>query len=107
MPKGILGRKLGMTQVFAENGTVTPVTVIEAGPCVVLQKKDQQTDGYASIQLGFSDKKEIRANNPERGHAQKAATAPKRYVKEIRDINLDEHEVGQEITADIFAIGEQ
>jgi large subunit ribosomal protein L3 len=106
MTKGILGRKLGMTQVFGENGVVVPVTVIEAGPCVVLQKKVSQTDGYESIQLGFADKKEQRANNPEKGHAKKANTAPKRFVKEIRGVELDGYEVGQEVKADHFSAGE-
>mgnify|MGYP000844548461 FL=1 len=102
--KGILGRKLGMTQVFAADGSVVPVTVIEAGPCVVLQKKDRETDGYEAIQLGFADKKN--PTKPEIGHAKKAGTAPKRYVKEIRGVNPGEYEVGQEIRADIFKEGE-
>ncbi len=85
--KGILGKKLGMTQVFTAEGNVIPVTVIEAGPCVVLQKKDQENDGYEAIQIGFSDKKEKRATKPEIGHAKKAETAPKRYVREFRGIN--------------------
>jgi large subunit ribosomal protein L3 len=102
--KGILGRKLGMTQVFTEDGNVIPVTVIEAGPCVVLQKKDQQTDGYEAVQLGFADKK--KANKPEAGHAAKAGTTPKRYVREIRGVNLAEYEVGQVIKADAFAPGD-
>ncbi|MBM7569404.1 50S ribosomal protein L3 [Paenibacillus sacheonensis] len=104
--KGILGKKLGMTQVFTAEGNVVPVTVIEAGPCVVLQKKDQENDGYVSIQVGFSDKKESRANKPEIGHAKKAETAPKRYIREFRGVNNGEYEVGQEIKADLFAAGE-
>jgi large subunit ribosomal protein L3 len=104
--KGILGKKLGMTQVFAADGTALPVTVIEAGPCVVLQKKDQDNDGYESIQIGFDDKKEKNAIKPELGHAKKASTAPKRYIKEIRGVNVGEFEVGQELKADIFAEGE-
>ena len=106
MRKGILGRKLGMTQVFTEEGTVVPVTVIQAGPCVVLQKKDPENDGYTAIQLGFLDKKENRANKPEIGHAKKAGTAPKRYIKEIRDVDLSAYEVGQEVKVDIFSPGE-
>jgi large subunit ribosomal protein L3 len=106
MTKGILGKKLGMTQVFGENGIVVPVTVIEAGPCVILQKKDAETDGYVSIQLGYSDKKEQRANQPEKGHAKKANTAPKRYIKEIRGEEFDGFEVGQEVKADLFAAGD-
>jgi large subunit ribosomal protein L3 len=104
--KGILGKKLGMTQVFTAEGNVVPVTVIEAGPCVVLQKKDQANDGYEAIQLGFSDKKEKRATKPEIGHAKKAETAPKRYVREIRGVNIGEFEVGQQLKADLFAEGE-
>ncbi|RXZ82748.1 50S ribosomal protein L3 [Paenibacillaceae bacterium] len=104
--KGILGRKLGMTQVFTAEGIVIPVTVIEAGPCVVLQKKDLENDGYESIQLGFADKKESRSIKPEIGHAKKANTAPKRYVREIRGINASEYEVGAEVKADLFAEGE-
>ena len=104
--KGILGKKLGMTQVFTPEGNVIPVTVIEAGPCVVLQKKDQENDGYEAVQLGFSDKKESRSNKPQVGHAKKAGATPKRYVREIRGINLGEYEVGQEVKADLFSAGE-
>ncbi|HWO78595.1 MAG TPA: 50S ribosomal protein L3 [Bacillus sp. (in: firmicutes)] len=106
MTKGILGRKIGMTQIFAENGDLIPVTVIEAAPNVVLQKKTVDTDGYEAIQLGFEDKREKLANKPEKGHAEKANTAPKRYVREIRDINLGDYEVGQEVKVDIFAEGD-
>lgn len=102
--KGILGKKLGMTQIFTPEGLVVPVTVIEAGPCVVLQKKDVDNDGYEAIQLGFSDKKNF--NKPEEGHAKKASAAPKRYMKEIRGIQLTDYEVGQELKADVFAEGE-
>ncbi|WP_028559478.1 50S ribosomal protein L3 [Paenibacillus pinihumi] len=104
--KGILGKKLGMTQVFTPEGNVIPVTVIEAGPCVVLQKKDQENDGYEAIQLGFADKKESRANKPETGHAKKANTAPKRYIREFRGVNIGEYEVGAEVKADLFTAGE-
>ncbi|MFD2672471.1 50S ribosomal protein L3 [Marinicrinis sediminis] len=103
--KGILGKKLGMTQVFAQDGTVIPVTVVEAGPCVVLQKKDVETDGYTSVQVGYDDKKQSRINKPEQGHAKKAGAAPKRYVKEFRNLS-EEYEVGQELKADIFAAGD-
>lgn len=106
MTKGILGKKLGMTQVFTPEGLVLPVTVIQAGPCVVLQKKDAENDGYASIQIGFDDKKEKNANKPELGHAKKAGATPKRYIREIRGVNSADYEVGQEIKADIFAEGE-
>lgn len=104
--KGILGKKLGMTQVFTAEGNVIPVTVIEAGPCVVLQKKDLENDGYEAIQLGFSDKKERNAIKPEIGHAKKANTAPKRYVREIRGNDFASVEVGQELKADVFTEGE-
>ena len=104
--KGILGKKLGMTQVFGENGQVFPVTVIEAGPCVVLQKKTIETDGYEAIQIGFADQKEHRVSKPALGHFKKAGTTPKQFVKEVRGVNLDEYEVGKEITASIFEAGE-
>ncbi|MFC5452286.1 50S ribosomal protein L3 [Paenibacillus aestuarii] len=104
--KGILGKKLGMTQVFTAEGNVVPVTVIQAGPCVVLQKKDVDNDGYESIQIGFDDVKASRIIKPELGHAKKAGTTPKRYVKEIRGVQMAEYEVGQELKADLFAEGE-
>lgn len=104
--KGILGKKLGMTQVFTPEGNVIAVSVIEAGPCVVLQKKDLNIDGYEAVQLGFSDKKESRSNKPEQGHAKKANATPKRYVREIRGVDLGALEVGQELKADIFTEGE-
>jgi large subunit ribosomal protein L3 len=106
MTKGILGRKIGMTQVFAENGDLIPVTVIEATPNVVLQKKSADTDGYTAVQLGFEDKREKLSNKPEKGHVSKANTAPKRFVKELREASLDAYEVGQEVKVDIFAVGE-
>jgi large subunit ribosomal protein L3 len=106
MTKGILGRKVGMTQVFAENGDLIPVTVIAATPNVVLQKKSSETDGYSAVQLGFEDKREKLANKPEKGHVAKANTAPKRFVKELREASLDEYEVGQEVKVDIFTVGE-
>ncbi|MBN6187493.1 50S ribosomal protein L3 [Aneurinibacillus sp. BA2021] len=106
MTKGILGKKIGMTQVFTAEGIVVPVTVIEAGPCVVLQKKDQTTDGYEAIQIGFADKKEVRTNKPEKGHAAKANTTPKRFVRELRNVDLASYEVGQELKADVFAEGD-
>ncbi len=106
MTKGILGKKLGMTQIFTEDGVAIPVTVVQAGPCVVMQKKTKENDGYEAIQLGFDDKKERRANKPEIGHAQKANTTPKRYIREIRGVDLDQYEVGQEVKVDIFQSGE-
>ncbi|MED4883712.1 50S ribosomal protein L3 [Bacillus smithii] len=104
--KGILGRKIGMTQVFAENGDLIPVTVIEATPNVVLQKKTVETDGYEAIQLGFEDLREKLANKPQKGHAAKANTAPKRFIREIRGVDLSQYEVGQEVKVDIFAEGD-
>ncbi|MEH7235955.1 50S ribosomal protein L3 [Bacillus sp. JJ1562] len=106
MTKGILGRKVGMTQVFVGNGELIPVTVIEAAPNVVLQKKSVETDGYEAVQIGFEDKREKLANKPEKGHASKANTAPKRFVRELRGVNLDVYEVGQEVKVDIFAEGD-
>ncbi|MEW9502716.1 50S ribosomal protein L3 [Jeotgalibacillus marinus] len=106
MTKGILGRKIGMTQVFAENGDLIPVTVIEATPNVVLQKKAVDTDGYEAIQIGFEDKRAKLSNKPEGGHATKAGTTPKRFVREIRGVELGEYEVGQEVKVEIFAEGD-
>ena len=104
--KGILGRKIGMTQVFAENGILIQVTVVEVLPNVVLQKKTVEVDGYEAIQLGVEDKREKRSNKPEKGHASKANTAPKRFVKEIRGVEIGGYEVGQEVKVDLFAEGE-
>ena len=106
MAKGILGKKIGMTQLFNENGELLPVTVIEAEPNVVLQTKTSESDGYDAIQLGFLDKKESRANKPEKGHASKADAKPKRYVVEIRGAESGEYEVGQEVKVDSFAEGD-
>jgi len=104
--KGILGRKIGMTQIFTAEGAVVPVTVVEATPNVVLQKKEKDRDGYEAIQLGYLDKKEKAANKPEIGHAKKAGTTPKRFVREIRGVNPADYEVGQEVKVDIFTEGE-
>ncbi|GKU84946.1 50S ribosomal protein L3 [Niallia sp. NCCP-28] len=106
MTKGILGRKVGMTQVFAENGNLIPVTVVEAAQNVVLQKKSVETDGYEAVQIGFEDKREKLANKPEKGHVAKANTAPKRFVRELREVSLDEYEVGQEVKVNVFAEGD-
>lgn len=103
--KGILGRKLGMTQVFTEDGVLIPVTVVEATPNVVLQKKTVENDGYEAVQLGFEDVKEKRSTKPEIGHAAKANAAPKRFVEEVRDCELEVN-VGDEVKVDIFAAGE-
>lgn len=106
MTKGILGRKIGMTQVFAENGDLIPVTVIEATPNVVLQKKTVDTDGYESIQLGFEDKREKLSNKPAKGHVAKADTAPKRFIREFRGLNTADYEIGQVVNVESFAEGD-
>jgi len=106
MTKGILGRKIGMTQVFAENGDLIPVTVIEATPNVVLQKKTVDTDGYESIQLGFEDKREKLSNKPAKGHVAKANTAPKRFIREFRGLNTADYEIGQVVNVESFAEGD-
>lgn len=104
MTKAIIGRKLGMTQIFDEDGNVTPVTVIEAGPCTVIQKKTVESDGYEALQLGFADKAERKVNKPEKGHFTKAGVEPKKYLKEFE---LDgEYNVGDVIKADVFAEGD-
>ncbi|MGM0470782.1 MAG: 50S ribosomal protein L3 [Bacillota bacterium] len=107
MTKEILGKKVGMTQIFNDDGEVVPVTVIEAGPCSVVQKKTEEVDGYSAVQLGFEDVKESRVNKPLKGHFDKYGVEPKKYVKEVRVEDEDEFEVGDEITADIFAVGDK
>ena len=104
--KGILGRKLGMTQVFTIDGTLIPVTVIDVKPNVVLQKKTKETDGYEAIQLGCEDVKEHRANKPAIGHCKKANTAPKKYIREIKADEMMNLEVGAEVKADLFKAGD-
>ena len=106
MTKGILGKKIGMTQIFAENGDLIPVTVIEVTPNIVLQKKTAETDGYEAIQLGFSDKRDKLSNKPEKGHVAKAGTTPKRFIREFRGLDVNAHEVGQEVKVDTFAEGD-
>ena len=107
MSKGILGKKIGMTQVFNDKGELLPVTVIEAGPCVVVQKKTLATDGYNAIQVGFGDKPERLANKPEKGHAAKASLKPFRLLREFRVDDVDAYTVGQEIKADLFSAGDR
>jgi len=105
--KGILGRKLGMTQVFTETGVLVPVTVVEATPNIVLQKKSETTDGYVAVQLGFEDKREKLATKPHLGHTKKANTSAKRFIKEIRSVEMsDKYEVGSDVKVDIFSAGE-
>lgn len=106
MQKAILGKKVGMTQVFTPEGKVIPVTVIEAGPCVVVQKKTKEVDGYEAIQLGFGAVKEKHVTKPMAGHFKKAELDPKKYVREMRLDDVASYEVGQEIKADLFAEGE-
>ncbi len=107
MKKGLIGRKLGMTQVFDEKGNVVPVTVVELGPCAVVQKKTVENDGYAAVQLGFEDKKVTRTNKPMKGHFDKANVAPKKVLKEFRLEDDSAINVGDIIKADIFAAGEK
>lgn len=104
MAKGILGKKVGMTQIFSTEGVLIPVTVIDVTPNVVLQKKTAETDGYQAVQLGYLDKKNV--NKPEEGHAKKANTNPKRFVKEFAGEDMMAFEVGQEVKANIFVEGE-
>jgi len=107
MKKAILGRKLGMTQIFDENGRVIPVTVIKAGPCYVVQKKTVETDGYNAIQVGFEEIREKLVNKPLKGHFAKANLKPLRFLKEFRLEDVSGYEVGSEIKADVFAVGDK
>ena len=104
--KGILGRKIGMTQVFATNGKLVPVTVIEVEPNIVSQIKTKANDGYDAIQLAAVEKKETRSNKPEMGHLKKANTTPKRFLRELRGVDVSTYSLGQEIKADVFSVGE-
>ena len=104
--KGILGKKIGMTEVFAKNGKLIPVTVVEVEPNIVMQIKTMETDGYEAIQLGVVSKNEKHSTKPETGHAKKANTAPKRFLKEIKGVEARNYELGQEIKCDIFLNGE-
>ena len=106
MKKAILGKKLGMTQIFAEDGTLIPVTVIEAGPCSVIQKKTTEVDGYEAVQVGFEDKKEKLVNKPMKGHFAKGDVAPKKVLREFRFEDISAMNVGDIIKADIFAEGD-
>ena len=106
MQKAIIGKKVGMTQIFDETGKVIPVTVVEAGPCVVTQKKTVETDGYASVQLGFEDVKEHKLTKPEAGHFKKAGVDAKRHLKEFRLEKAAEMNVGDVVKADVFAAGD-
>lgn len=107
MKKGLIGKKIGMTQLFDENGKVIPVTVVEAGPCTVVQKKTAEKDGYEAIQVGFGDVKIQRVNKPDAGHFKKAEVAPKKVLREFRLEDLSSYNVGDTIKADIFAAGDR
>ena len=106
MNKAIIGKKLGMSQIFTADGIVIPVTVVEAGPCPVIQKKTQDKDGYNALQVAFGDAKEKNVTKPVAGHFKKANVAPKKVLKELPIDNVDDYEIGQEITASIFAEGD-
>lgn len=106
MATGILGRKIGMTQVFRNDGRIIPVTVIEAGPCHVLQVKTKEKDGYDAIQLGFADKREKVTNKPDLGKFKKINTPPKRFIKELRVTPEQKFEVGQQVRVDVLAPGD-
>ena len=106
MKKAILATKVGMTQIFNEDGLLIPVTVLQAGPCVVTQVKTEDNDGYAAVQVGFGQIREKLVNKPEKGHFEKADVDVKRFLKEFKFDNAAEYEVGQEIKADIFAAGD-
>ena len=107
MKKAILTTKVGMTQIFNEDGVLTPVTVLQAGPCVVTQVKTVENDGYAAVQVGFGDIREKLVNKPMKGHFAKAGVAPKRFVREFRLEDAESYAVGQEIKADVFAAGDK
>ncbi len=107
MQKGLIGKKIGMTQLFDEKGNVIPVTVLEVGPCAVVQKKTTEKDGYAAVQLGFGDQKVSRVNKPMKGHFAKADVAPKKVLKEFRLADTDSVNVGDILKADIFAAGDK
>jgi large subunit ribosomal protein L3 len=107
MKKGIIGKKIGMTQIFDEVGNAIPVTVIEAGPCAVTQIKTKETDGYEAIQLGFQDLAAKHVNKPAAGHFKKAGSAAKKHLKEFRLEDISGYSIGETVTADIFAAGEK
>ena len=107
MVKGIIGKKIGMTQVFDANGKVVPVTVVEAGPCPVVQKKTVEVDGYAAVQLGYAVQKQQRVTKPLKGHFAKADVAPQKVLKEFRFADTSAFEVGSVVKADVFAAGDK
>lgn len=107
MKKGLIGKKIGMTQIFDEKGNVIPVTVVEAGPCAVVQKKTAENDGYKAIQMGYGDLKAQYVNKPMKGHFAKNDVAPKKVLKEFRFDDIDSVNVGDIIKADVFEVGEK
>ncbi len=107
MKKAIMAKKIGMTQIFSENGVLIPVTVLEAGPCVVVQKKTMENDGYESIQVGFGEVKEKKVNKPKKGHFAKANVEAKKTLKEFRLEDAANYEVGAELKADVFTAGDK
>ena len=107
MQKAIIGKKIGMTQLFDENGMVVPVTVVEAGPCVVVQKKTVESDGYQAVQVGFGEVKDKHLTKPEKGHFEKAGVAPKKTLREFRLDSIENINVGDIIKADTFAAGDK
>ena len=107
MKKAILTTKVGMTQVFSEDGVLTPVTVLQAGPCVVTQVKTVENDGYSAVQVGFGDIREKLVNKPKKGHFAKAGVTAKRFLKEFRLEDVESYTLGQEIKADVFAAGDK
>ena len=107
MKKGLIGKKIGMTQLFDEKGKVIPVTVVEAGPCTVVQKKTVENDGYAAVQIGFGDVKVQRVNKPQAGHFKKADVAPKKVLREFRLEDTESVNVGDVLKADTFATGDR
>ncbi|MDE6251878.1 MAG: 50S ribosomal protein L3 [Lachnospiraceae bacterium] len=107
MKKAILATKVGMTQIFNEDGTLVPVTVLQAGPCVVTQVKTVDNDGYSAVQVGFVDKREKLVNKPQKGHFDKAGVSYKRYVREFKLDNAEEFNLKDEIKADVFAAGDK
>ena len=107
MQKGIIGKKMGMTQIFDENGKVVPVTVVEAGPCTVVQKKTVESDGYVAVQLGYGDISAKKVSKPAKGHFDKADVAPKRTLREFRLDDISARNVGDILKADVFAVGDR
>lgn len=105
--KNILGKKIGMTQIFTEEGNVVPVTVVEAGPMMVVQKKEEGKDGYNAVQIGYKSVKEKKLNKPLKGHFNKADVSYFKHLKEFKVDNIDEYEIGQELKADLFEVGDK